>query len=83
MGAAAKRSVGLPPATGEAVPKLAQGTSAVNSQASAEEGRRNPSPVAAVKQLEGAQAEDEVATEARIIDIASILGAPTVVRSTL
>jgi hypothetical protein len=38
-----------------------------------------------MEQPEEAQAEDEVATEAGIVDIASILGAPTmtVVRSTL
>jgi hypothetical protein len=38
-----------------------------------------------MQQPEEAQAEDEVATEAGIVDITSILGAPTmtIVRSTL
>jgi hypothetical protein len=38
-----------------------------------------------MEQPEEAEAEDEAATEARIVDIVSILGAPTVtvVRSTL
>jgi hypothetical protein len=62
-----------------------QGTGVVNSQAPTEEGRQDPSPVVEIEQSEEAQAGDEAATEAGIIDIASILGAPnvTVVWSTL
>jgi hypothetical protein len=55
-----------------------QGTGTDNSQASAEKRRSNPSPVAAMEQSEEAQAIDEATMEARIVDIASLLGAPTV-----
>jgi hypothetical protein len=52
---------------------------------SAEERRPNPSPTTVPAQPKEAQAEDEATVEAGIVDIASILGAPTVtiVRSTL
>jgi hypothetical protein len=62
-----------------------QGTDADNSQASAGEGRQNPSPAAVMEQPKEAQTENEAAAEAGIVDIDSILGAPTmtVVRSTL
>jgi hypothetical protein len=52
---------------------------------SPEERRPNPSPATVVEQPEEAQAEDKAAPEARIVDITSILGAPTVtvVQSTL
>jgi hypothetical protein len=86
VGAAAERSVSPPLATREAVPESAQqGTGVVNLQTSAEEGRQDPSPTATMEKPEEAQTENEVATEAGIVDIASILGAPTVtvVRSTL
>jgi hypothetical protein len=86
VGTAAERSVSPPPSTGEAMLGSAQQrTSADNSQASAGEGRKNPSSAAVMEQPEEAEAEDEAATEARIVDIVSILGAPTVtvVRSTL
>jgi hypothetical protein len=86
VGAATERSVSLPPTTGEAVPESAQqGTGAVSSQASVEEGRQNPSPATSIEQPKEAQAGDEAATEAGIVNIVSILGAPTVtvVRSTL
>jgi hypothetical protein len=76
VGAAAERNVSPPPASGEVVPESAQqGTSAVNSQASIGEGRQDPSPTEVIEQLEEAQAEDEAATEASMVDIASILGA--------
>jgi hypothetical protein len=86
VGAAVEKCISPSPTTGEVVPESAQqGTGADNSQASAREGRHNPSPTALMEQPEEAQAEDAVTTEAGIVDIASILGAPavTVVRSTL
>jgi hypothetical protein len=86
VGVAAERSVSPPPTTGEVVPGSAQQEAgADNSQISAEERRTNPSPAMVPEQLEEAQAEDEATAEAGIVDITSILGAPTVtiVRSTL
>jgi hypothetical protein len=86
VGAATERSVSLPPTIGEVMPGSAQqGSGADNSQASAGEGWRNPSLIMVMEQPEEAQAENEAATKARIVDIASILGAPTVtiVQSTL
>jgi hypothetical protein len=83
---AAERSISPPPTTGGSVPDSAQQKTGVdNLQASAGERRQNPSLATVMEQPEEAQAEDEVATEAGIVDIASILGAPTmnVVRSTL
>jgi hypothetical protein len=86
MGAATERSTSPPPTTREVVPGSAQqGVGADNSQASAEERRLNPLPAKVPEQPEDAQAEDEATAKAGIVDIASILGAPTVtvVRSTL
>jgi hypothetical protein len=86
VGVAAEKSVSPPPTTGEVVAGLArQGTGTDNSQASAEEGRPNPSPSVVVEQSEEVQAVDEAATEAGIVNIASLLGAPTMTaaRSTL
>jgi hypothetical protein len=62
-----------------------QATDAVHSQASAEEGRQDPYLAATIEQPHEAQVEDEVATKNGVVDIASIMGAPTVtvVRSTL
>jgi hypothetical protein len=54
-------------------------TGAVNSRASAEEERKDPSTAAAIEQPEEVQAEDEAITEAGIVDIVSILDAPTVI----
>jgi hypothetical protein len=86
VGAAAERSVSPPPTTREIVSGSAkQGAGADNLQMSAEGRRSNPSPATVTEQPEEAQAEDEATAEAGIVDIASILGAPTVtvVRSTL
>jgi hypothetical protein len=86
VGAAVERSVSPPPTTREVVPgSTQQGSGADNSEASAGEGRQNPSPAAVMEQPEEAQAEDEAAMKAGTVDIASILGAPIVivVRSTL
>jgi hypothetical protein len=85
-GAAGERNVSPHPTAGEVVPGSAQqGTGTDNSQMSPEERRPNPSPATVVEQPEEAQAEDKAAPEARIVDITSILGAPTVtiVHSTL
>jgi hypothetical protein len=79
VGATAERSVSLPPTTGEVVPGSAQQqVGADNSQMSAKERRSNPSPAMVPEQPEEAHEEDEATTEAGIVDIASILGAPTV-----
>jgi hypothetical protein len=78
LGATAERSVSPPPATEEAVPGAAQlETGAVESRVSVGEGQGHP-PAAAVEQPEEALAKAETASEARIVNIASILGAPTV-----
>jgi hypothetical protein len=62
-----------------------QAASASDAQASVKERSPDPSPTAGVEQPEGAQVEDEATAEAGIVDIASILGAPsmTVVWSSL
>jgi hypothetical protein len=61
------------------VPKATQQAADVgDSHASAEERRPDPSPATRAEQLEEAQVEDEATVEAGIVDIASILGAPTV-----
>jgi hypothetical protein len=86
VGGAAKRSISPPPTTREVMPESAQqAAGADNSQAPAEERRPDSFPATVVEQPEEAQADDEAATEAGIVDIANILGAPTVtvVRSNL
>jgi hypothetical protein len=86
VGPTTERSISPLPTTGEVVPELAQqGAGADDLQMSAEERKPNPSPAMVPEQPEDAQAEDEATAEARIVDITSILGAPTVivVRSTL
>jgi hypothetical protein len=78
VGAAAERSISPPTTTEEAVPGATQQeTSVVNSQASAEEAR-DPPLAATMEQPDGTAAEVEATSEAGIVDIASILGAPTV-----
>jgi hypothetical protein len=74
------------PTTGEVVLESAQQAAGTdNSQASAEDRRPDSSPAAVVEQPEEAEADNKVTIEAGIVDIASILGAPTVtvVRSNL
>jgi predicted secreted protein len=60
-------------------------TRVVEPQASAVESRSKPSTTTDVEEPTAAQAEEEVPAEAELVDIASILGAPTVtvVRSSL
>jgi hypothetical protein len=74
VGKPAERSRSPAPAILEAVP-----------QAPVAEGRTEPVAAAAAEEPSATEAEDEAPTEARLVDIASILGAPTVtvVRSSL
>jgi hypothetical protein len=86
VGGATERSIGPPPTTREVMPESAQqAASADNSQASTEERRPDSFPTTVAEQPEEAQADDEAVTEAGIVDITNILGAPTVtvVRSNL
>jgi hypothetical protein len=70
----AERSCSPAPAMTEAVP-----------QAPVAEGRTEPVTAAAAEEPGASEAEDEAPAEAGLVDIASILGAPTVtvVRSSL
>jgi hypothetical protein len=60
-------------------------TSVVEPQAPAVESRPELSTTTGVEELTAAQAEEEAPAEAGLVDIASILGAPTVtvIRSSL
>jgi predicted secreted protein len=60
-------------------------TSVVEPKAPVVESRMEPAATAAAEEPMAAQAEEEAPTEAGLVDIASILGAPTVsvVRSSL
>jgi predicted secreted protein len=60
-------------------------TGVVEPQALTVESRPEPSTTAGAEEPATAQAEEEAPAEARLVDIASILGAPTVtvVRSSL
>jgi hypothetical protein len=79
VGAAAERSVSPPPSTGEVVLKSTQqAAGADNSQTSVEDRRQYPSPATVAEQPKEAQVEGEATAEAGIVDITSILGAPTV-----
>jgi hypothetical protein len=87
VGATAERSSSPPPTTEEVVlGATQQETGAVESRASVEEEQSLP-PAAgvAVEQPEETPLEAEATSEADIVDIANILGAPTVtiVQSTL
>jgi hypothetical protein len=86
VGGATERGTSPPPTTGVVVSESAhQAAGADNLQASVEGRRPDPSPATEVEQPEGAQDEGEATAEAGIVDIANILGTPTVtvVRSTL
>jgi hypothetical protein len=74
VGESAERSRSPAPAMPEAVP-----------QAPVAEGRPEPVATAAAEEPTATEAEEEVPAEAGLVDIASILGAPTVtvVRSSL
>jgi hypothetical protein len=60
-------------------------TRVVEPQATADESRPEPSATTRAEKLVAAQAEEEVPAEAGLVDIANILGAPTVtiIRSSL
>jgi hypothetical protein len=62
-----------------------QSTTVVEPQAPVVEGRMEPTTTPAAEEPTATEAEEEAHAEARLVDIASILGAPTVtvVRSSL
>jgi hypothetical protein len=86
VGGATERSLIPPPAVEEVVPKPAQqATNAGEPRASPEERRPEPSATTGTEEPVVAHVEEEAPAEAGLVDIASILGAPTmtVVRSSL
>jgi hypothetical protein len=86
VGELTERSRGLAPTVEEPMPQMAQQmTSTAEPQVPAEESRPEPSATTRAGEPVAAQAEEEAPAEAGLIDIASILGAPTVtvVRSNL
>jgi hypothetical protein len=86
VGGPAERSRGPAPIVEELVSRMTQrSTRVVEPQEQAVDSRPEPSTVAVAEEPATAQAEEEAPAEARLVDIASILGAPTVtvVRSTL
>jgi hypothetical protein len=86
VGGTTERSLSPAPAFEEVVPKSAQqATDAGEPRASPEERRPEPSATTGTEEPVVAHVEEEVPTEAGLVDIASILGAltVTVVRSSL
>jgi hypothetical protein len=86
VGGATERSLSLAPTIEETVPESAQqATVAGEPRASTEERRPEPSATTGVVEPVVAHAEEEAPAEAGLVEIASILGAPTVtvVRSSL
>jgi hypothetical protein len=86
VGGPAERSRSPAPTVEELVARMTQqSTSVVEPQAPAVESRPEPSTTAGAEEPAAAQAEEEAPAEAGLVDIASILGAPTVtvVRSSL
>jgi hypothetical protein len=86
VGGPTERSLSPAPTVEEVVPRMAQQTpGAAEPQASAEENRPEPSATTGAAGPVAAEAEEEAPAEAELVDIASILGAPTmiVVRSNL
>jgi hypothetical protein len=86
VGGLAERSRSLAATIEELVSRMTQrSTRFVEPQALAMESRPEPSTTAGAEELAAAQAEEEAPTEAGLVNIASILGAPTVtvVRSSL
>jgi hypothetical protein len=79
VGAEAERSTSPPPTNEKVVPALVQqAVGTENSQMSAEERRPSPTPATMPEKPEETLAEDEATAEAGIVDITSILGAPTI-----
>jgi hypothetical protein len=86
VGEPAEKSRSPAPTVEELVSQLTQrSTTVVEPQAPVVERRTEPAATAAAEEPAAAQAEEEVPAEAGLVDIASILGAPTVtvVRSSL
>jgi hypothetical protein len=86
VGEPAERSRSLAPTVEELVSQLTrQSTTVVDPQAPVVESSTEPAATAAAEGPVAAQAEEETPAEAGLVDIASILGAPTVtvVRSSL
>jgi hypothetical protein len=86
VGEPTERSHSPAPTIEETVPHMAQQTpGTAETQAWAEESRPEPSVTTGVKGSVAAEAEEEAPAEAELVDIASILGGPTVtvVRSSL
>jgi predicted secreted protein len=86
VGEPAERSCSPAPTVEELLAQLAQQTTGVvEQQVPAEESRPEPSTTAGTEEPVAAQTEEEAPAEAGLVDIASILGAPsvTVVRSSL
>jgi hypothetical protein len=79
VGEPAERSRNPAPTVEELVSQLTQRpTGVVEPQAPTMESRAEPSTAAGAEELAVAQAEEEAPAEAGLVDIASILGAPTV-----
>jgi hypothetical protein len=86
VGEPTERSRSPAPTAEELVSRMTQrSTGVVEPRAPAVESRPEPSATAGAEELVAAQAEEEAPAEAGLVDIASILGAPTVtvVRSSL
>jgi predicted secreted protein len=86
VGEPTERSRSPAPTVEELVSQMTQrSTKVVEPQAPAVESRPEPSSTAGAEEPAVAQAEEEAPAEAGLVDIASILGAPTVtvVRSSL
>jgi hypothetical protein len=86
VGEPAERSRSPAPTVEELVSQLTQqSTTVVEPQAPVVESRTEPAVTAAAEEPATTQAEEEAPTEAGLVDIASILGAPTmtIVRSSL
>jgi hypothetical protein len=86
VGGPTERSLSPAPTMEETMPYMAQQTpGTADPQVSAEESRPEPSATTRTGGLVVAQDEEEAPAEAGLVDIASILGAPTVtvVRSSL
>jgi hypothetical protein len=79
VGGATERSLSPAPTIEETVPETAQQTSVTAElRASAEESRPEPSATTGTREPVVAHTEEEAPAEAGLVDIASILGAPTV-----
>jgi hypothetical protein len=79
VGEPAERIRSPAPTVEELVSQMTQRpTEVVEPQAPAVESRPEPSPTAGAEEPAAAQAEEEASAKAGLVDIASILGAPTV-----